>query len=576
MMRAALMIVCLVVSSAVGVPWARAADYYVDNGHPAASDSNPGTEQAPWSRCPGLDGWAGTATLVPGDVVYFASGGTWEISGGESLLQVTGGVTYDGAAWGNGTRATFRATGDLHLSLINFMEDHATLPTVVRGFEVDAGGTRTTGIAVNWPANGDLVGATKRVEDCHVHDVWSESAAGEYEYGIVVSSGYGGGLTVSNVEIVDCTAHDISRGGVNIYSANDDPGSRITDVLVRGCEVWATGLDPDYAGSGIALKNHVRDVIVEYNTVRDTTRGMGIGISTQDDTFRGPERLTVRYNIVRNAAQMGVNLNVWGSLSLDLYGNLITGNLYQGIRFMRVAGDVSIRIYNNTLIHNYEPTWSHEMLVYTEGANVQLLEVTNNLFVSLADTIPLQDDDGSITDHSNNLFYRPGTDAPVVRSGGQTYTAADIATWEPSALAEDPLLEDVNALPTGFVGAYGVDLRPNAGGASPTAGSPAVDTGEALGAPYDNSINSVARPNGAGWDRGAFEYLEGSVYPDASVEPDAAAPADAGPGSDSGATDPGDGSGGCSCRSSAVSVPTPLIPLFLVGLWLRLLRRRRR
>ena len=32
---------------------AHSADYYVDNGNPAASDSGPGTEDQPWEHCPG-------------------------------------------------------------------------------------------------------------------------------------------------------------------------------------------------------------------------------------------------------------------------------------------------------------------------------------------------------------------------------------------------------------------------------------------------------------------------------------------------------------------------------------------
>jgi hypothetical protein len=265
-----------------GTRLARAAEYYVDNAHGSASDANPGTQpDAPWERCPGMPGWSGTATLQPGDTVYFNSGGTWEVASGGAAIQVAGGVTYDGRTWGSGVRATLRAAGDLSRSVINFQDDHPTEPTVVRGFEVDAASRVTSGICINWPqAARDLTGAAKRIEDCVVHHVSSLSADGEYEYGIAVSSGYGGNRRVENVEIISCEAHDISRGGINIYSANDDPSSRISNVLVRGCTMYNTGQDPDYGGSALTIKNHISDVVFEHNHVHDTTRGGGIGVSS--------------------------------------------------------------------------------------------------------------------------------------------------------------------------------------------------------------------------------------------------------------------------------------------------------
>lgn len=481
--------------------------YYVDIDDPAASDSNPGTEALPWRHCPGMSGWTGSATLEAGDTVFFSSAGTWTSSDGSALLQVVGGVTYDGKAWGGGTRATLRATAGFHRAVINLMEDHPVEPTVVRGFEADANGQVTSGITINWPqSQGSMIGATKRIEDCVVHGVVSQSAQGQYEYGIVVSSGYGGGRTVRNVEILDCTTYDISRGGVNVYSANDDPNSTIENVIVRGCDIYNTGQDPDYAGSGLALKNHIIDVTAEYNYVHHATRGMGIGISSHNEQFRGPENLVVRYNIVRENPQMGIVLNLWGSADVEIYGNLIMKNTYQGIRFMRAIGTLSVRIYNNTLLQNHYPGWSHEILVGSSTANIPVLEIRNNILIADPDTTPLVDTDGDITGHSNNLYFRPGG-GTLVSASGVDYTAATIHSWEPTALAGDPRLRDLTALPGGFVGAYGVDLRPYPDGLNLSADSPARDAGAPLGASYASSVNSVARPWGSGWDVGAYEYV---------------------------------------------------------------------
>ncbi|MBW2453039.1 MAG: right-handed parallel beta-helix repeat-containing protein [Deltaproteobacteria bacterium] len=559
---------------------AAAADYYVDSANGAANDAGPGTESEPWAHCPGMTGWTGSASLQPGDVVYFHSAGQWEDGSGEAVLQAAAGVTYDGASWGSGDRAILRATGDLHRSVISFMADHPTEATVVRGFEADAAGHVTTGVGVNWPqADGDLTGATKRIENCVVHDTYSESGQGDYEYGIVISSGYGGQLHVSNVEVLDSTIFNTSRGGINLYSANDDPQSHLSNLLIRGNEVYASGMDPDYAGSALAIKNHIQDAVVEFNYVHDSVRGGGIGISSHEVGFRGPENAIVRHNIVAGHAFVGVNLLVRGDTSVDLYGNIIMGNTYQGVRLMGAQGQLEWRIFNNTLLHNTEPDWSHEILIGGNDATIVALEVSNNLIVADAVTMPLYDESGDITTHESNLYYRPG-DATLARVESTSYSPTDITTWEPTALTGEPGFMDLDNLPWGFIGTFGVDLQPNTDGLNLAEGSPALDQGAALGASYEDSINSVARPNGDGWDVGAYEFS-----PDAGAPPDAGSPPDAGdlPDAGGGGTDPGPGAyrteddGGCGCRLAGLAGGSSagLLLLVLVGAS-RVARRRRR
>jgi hypothetical protein len=132
------------------------------------------------------------------------------------------------------------------------------------------------------------------------------------------------------------------------------------------------------------------------------------------------------------------------------------------------------------------------------------LEVKNNVFFTGPQSRALLDDDGVITSHSNNLYFRPGGGVLVI-ADGVSYTAADIKDWEPTAIASDPLLNDLSALPAGFVGNYGEDMRPEPDGLNITVDSPAKDAGVALGAEHDTSINSIRRPYGAGWDVGAYE-----------------------------------------------------------------------
>ncbi len=480
--------------------------YYSDYCDPGADDSGPGTMEQPWRHCPGMPGWEGTIQLNGGDVVYFCNSSVWEVSEGDSGIQITGGVTYDGKSWGSGSRATLRAMDELSRAVINVMEDHPTEETVIRGFEVDAGNKATSGITMNWPhMQRDLTGAMKRVEDCVVHDVSSRSNLNQYEYGILIGGWFG--YRTSNVEILDCLVYDVSRVGIACYPGNDVPENHVENVVIRGCEVYNAGLDPDSpgAGFGIALKNHVANAVVEYNYLHQA-KVSGIVLTCHPEPgFRGPENAVIRHNIVHNCRQWGIYLEKSGDKSAAIYGNLIFHNAYEGILLASSLSDgLSLSIFNNTLYHNYQLDWSQEVRISSSNAEIDYLDFSNNLIYASGMTRCLLDDDNEITSHSNNLYYREHGAALVV-VGDEGYTADTIAEWEPTALTGNPKLVDVTSLPSGFSGVYGVDLEPNAEGLNIAPLSSALDYGIPLGESYNTSINSIQRPAGDGWDLGAYE-----------------------------------------------------------------------
>ena len=67
-------------------------------------------------------------------------------------------------------------------------------------------------------------------------------------------------------------------------------------------------------------------------------------------------------------------------------------------------------------------------------------------------------------------------------------------------------MAQTGSLPTGFIGTFGVNLRPNTDGLSVSGTSAAANAGVALSSAYSGSINSVVRPQGGGWDIGAYEF----------------------------------------------------------------------
>ncbi|MFP4418295.1 MAG: right-handed parallel beta-helix repeat-containing protein [Fibrobacterota bacterium] len=491
-----------------------ASVYYVAQG---GADANAGIDStAPWLHCPGMPGWSGEVRLAAGDTVYFRNSDTWEATSGTAMVQVAGGVVYDGRSWGSGGRATLKAQTAFDRAIFNCMEDDETFPTVIRGFNVDANGYVTSGITFNWPHAGrNLTGAVKKVEDCEVQNVWSESAHDQYEYGILM--GGWGGYQIANFEILNCLVHDISRGGINNYMGNDMPENRSDNVTIRGNEIYATGRDPNYAGSGLAVKNHTVNTLVEYNYIHDAVNGMGIGLSVHpEEGFIGPENTIIRHNIVSNIPHCGMYLGSPGEKSFDIYGNIFMQCDYEAIRISaQMAGSNRIRIYNNTFFHNFPGEWSQQMRVESSSAHFEMLEVKNNIFYCPpgSSTRALLDDIGSITAHSNNLYFHPDGGTLVI-CNGSNYTQQTIEDWEPEAFTAEPGFKDTSMLPNGFSGVYGNDMAPNPDGLSLQVHGDAVDNGADLGEDFCGAINfsggyndNNRRPHGHGWDIGAYETL---------------------------------------------------------------------
>jgi hypothetical protein len=153
-------------------------------------------------------------------------------------------------------------------------------------------------------------------------------------------------------------------------------------------------------------------------------------------------------------------------------------------------------MYNNTF-------YNAPVIISNNGATVTVFEFKNNI-VDCGDGVPLTDAGGRITSHSNNIFHRGG--GTLVRSDGSDYSSSDLASgYEPTASSGSPIFKNTSKLPTGFAGAYGVDMAPNSDGLSLQEGSPGVNKGIALGSGFGGSINSVRRPTDASWDIGAYQ-----------------------------------------------------------------------
>lgn len=481
-------------------PCANATVYYVDQA--VGNDSNIGTtELLPWKNSPGMDSYSGRGSLVAGDTVYFNSARTWVVTGTQGLY-LTGGVAYIGNSWGTGTRATLRAGADLPAAVVRFKDD-ASVPTVIRGFDIDANGKVANGVEMNHSFYaGPLTGAVKRVDNVIVHHVWSRTSLGQYKYGIIVSNSGGASAEVANVEIINSVIHDISRDGLPIYPGDQNANCIVRNVVVRGNIVYNTGQDPDYgAGSGIIVKGRVIGATIENNYVT-ATKGAGIFVNGNESHHYGfgPLNISIRNNIV-NVNTIHGSIRIYDGASgsdpkqVDIYGNIVYGNsLGSGLLLGSDLGNSnSIRVIGNTF-------YNAPVVISSSSANFPVFDFKNNIIYQ-SGGIPLIDS-GRIISHSNNLYYGSGS---LVRSGGTSYTASNLGAYEPTGLSSDPLFVNMAEVPTGFIGTAVNATVPNTTGLALKPASSAIDRGTVLASPFDKGVNGVYRPSGAGWDIGAYE-----------------------------------------------------------------------
>ena len=154
-----------------------------------------------------------------------------------------------------------------------------------------------------------------------------------------------------------------------------------------------------------------------------------------------------------------------GHKNIKLYGNIIFDNTFAGgLNLGGTSGLLDLVVYNNTFWNAYVDLGGH-------WATIAMLDVRNNIIM---------------------------LETPF-RYNFATVDLSNIVT------TTNPGLENPANKPTGFVGTYGEDMTPNTEGFSLISTSPAINGGDQLAADYNGSINTVTRPEGAGWDIGAYE-----------------------------------------------------------------------
>lgn len=281
-------------------------------------------------------------------------------------------------------------------------------------------------------------------------------------------------ITFENLHVHNITGDGICGGGADFKLLN----SRIHDL----------GKDGQYEAYGTYIEGP--RMIVRGNTIyRTNGNGIRLGNTTDNSDNSG---LVVENNLVYDVDGTiwwydssnptagtcllkpgGNGIVGWGTVNSTYRNNIVVNNKAGGITVnsnTTIAHGPGSRVYNNTTFGNY----GHGLMSYSYDTIRNNISFGNNTGGGSYPGIYLVYS-GNTADH--NL----GT----VTSAGSGNIVANNLPGDPT-----------------FVNAAGMDFRLQAG-------SPAIDRGAAL-AEVPTDFAGESRPQGGGWDIGAFEYVAGT------------------------------------------------------------------
>lgn len=266
---------------------------------------------------------------------------------------------------------------------------------------------------------------------------------------------------------------ELSYSGRYYQNKNDDPAAANDTIDKPYSRPDGFGIEPSAGPIEIAYSK------VEYN------RGDGID-SKAANTF-------IHHSIIRNNRGDGVKM--WGDNS-KLENSLVAGfsledngtpsGFWSGITIDEVSTANARFEINNVTVYDSSSRNNYSMYVQFQQSTPVSVKMTNTIIANGGGAVYFGDAVTAVLE--NNLFYRPAGGAQVY-ANRREYTAAQMSQLGAGNISADPKLVSPSR-------ADGADFHAQSA-------SPAVNAGKNNG--LSDDLSGAARPQGAGYDMGAYE-----------------------------------------------------------------------
>ncbi len=317
--------------------------------------------------------------------------------------------------------------------------------------------------------------------------------------GIYIYSG-----TCSNISLKNLTIHDCASSGILIVSDWDsNPSNKINNIIIDGCEIYNTNIGGGQEGISLMAVNNfeikncsVHDIQGHQNYSNDK-EGIDCKVGCTNGAIHNNEvyhaevglyldansiaetNISLYNNKIHDCYSNGIALGSEGThqplTGINVYNNLIYDNR-RGFSVFNYAFNKTFNLINNSLYHNGIDS---EIALFDSSQYQQNCTIRNNIIVGQYNSTYLLQYAGAPTGVTinNNLFFN--------LAGYQTENIYGTNY----ILNKDPL----------FVNAANLDFHLQSN-------SPAINAGSSILAPTTDYAGN-SRPQGAGYDIGAYEYV---------------------------------------------------------------------
>ena len=336
------------------------------------------------------------------------------------------------------------------------------------------------------------------------------------------ASGNSGAIEIWNQKYLRVAGITIRKVvGSGIYLRGQSTNA-LKNVYVDSCDisdfrgqggVYVSG----YGNSGNA-RDYVDSVFIRYNTITTLTYG---NYQTDCIYVQYQKSAFVVGNVIHQRNTYNPSQHCDGVQSSDAV-NLVVADNYidlindngeanqpdQGIIIGRMTGVVEV--YNNIVYTPYLDGYSNSVLVGM--ASTGTWDIYGNTIVSYTNSNLMKFDLPTSGYVKNNIFYSQRSSAAVIYPSGLAASHIDnnlyYYTTGNTVVSNRGTLSQMRA-----AGAEINGMNTNPSFINPSGnwrldpGSSAINAGYTLGNPYNVDISGVSRPQGNGWDIGAYENI---------------------------------------------------------------------